>query len=82
MPETTVQFVMRAPAYPTPLLVREPEKQFTETVHYRESKRILDIMDVLGVKRGPISRNRGSDSNPFFDRLGLAIAAPFQSFRW
>ena len=34
-------------------------KQFTETVQYRDSKRILDIVDVLGVKRGPISGNRG-----------------------
>ena len=36
----------------TPLLVRELEKQFTETVHYRESKRILDIMDRVVTNRG------------------------------
>jgi len=64
------------------MLVRELEKHFMETVHYSESKRILDIMDVLRVKRGPISGNRGPDSNPFFHREGLAIAAAFQPSHW
>jgi hypothetical protein len=56
-----------APAYPhTSLLVCELEKQFTEMVHYRELKRILDIMDVFGVKRRYDSGNRRYDSTPFF----------------
>ena len=50
---------MRTSIPHTPLLVREPEKQFTEMGHYSESKRILDIMVALGVKRGPFSGNGG-----------------------
>jgi hypothetical protein len=50
----------------TSLLVREPEKQFTETVHYPESKWLLDIMDVLRVKRRYDSGNRRYDSTLFF----------------
>jgi hypothetical protein len=47
----------------TPLLVREPKEAIYGYGSLPGIEETMDIMDVLGVKRGPFSGNRGPDSN-------------------